>query len=66
MTYGKFNKMLKCVSLGVGLDPDVMSTHSLRIEGALALANRGVPNHVTQSTGRWKSLAFLAYIRLAT
>jgi len=66
LTYGKFNKLLKRVALGVGLDPDVISTHSLRIAGASALANRGVPDHVIQSVGRWKSLAFLAYIRLAT
>ena len=58
-------KMLKRVTLGVGRDPDVISTHSLRIAGASALANRGVPDHVIRSVGRWKSLAFLAYIRLA-
>ena len=65
MTYGEFNKMLKRVALAVGLDPAVISTHSLRITGASALANRGVPDHVIRSVGRWKSLAFLAYIRLA-
>ena len=27
--------------------------------------NRGVPDHGIQRIGRWKSLAFLAYIRLA-
>jgi len=30
------------------------------------LAKRGVPDHVIQSVGRWKSLAFLAYTSLAT
>ena len=54
MTYGEFNKMLKRVTLGVGLDPEVMSTHSLRIAGASALANRVVPYHVIQSVGQWK------------
>ena len=63
MTYGEFNKMLKRVTLAVGLDPEVISTHSLRITGTSALADRVVPDHVTQSIGRWKSLAFLAYIR---
>ena len=63
MTYGEFNKMLKRVTLAVGLDPEVISTHSLRIAGASALANRVVPDHVIQSVGQWKSLAFLAYIR---
>ena len=65
LTYGQFNKMLKQVSPGVGLDPDVISAHWLRFPGASALANRAVPDHVIQSVGRWKSLTFLAYTRLA-
>ena len=65
LTYGKFNKMLKQVSPGVGLDPDVISAHWLRFPGASALANRGVRDHVIQSVGRWKSLTFRAYIKLA-
>ena len=56
---------MKRVALAVDLDPAVISTHSLRIAGASALANRGVPDHVIQSVGRWKSLTFLAYTRLA-
>ena len=64
LTSGKFNKLLKRVALAVGLDPQVISTHSLRIAGASALANRGFPDHVIQSVGRYKSLAFPAYIRL--
>ena len=47
-------------------DINALVLYSLRIAGASALVNRGVPDHVIQSTGRWKSLAFLAYIRLAT
>jgi hypothetical protein len=46
-------KMLKRVTLGVGQDPDVKSTHSLRVAGALAVANRGVQDHFIQSVGRW-------------
>lgn len=65
LTYGKFTKMLKRVALAVGLNPEVISTQSLRIAGASALVNRGVPDHVIQSVGRWKSFAFLVYIRLA-
>ena len=63
MTYGEFNKMLKRVALAVGLDPELIATHSLCIAGASALANRVVPDHVIQSVDQWKSLAFLAYIR---
>ena len=65
LTYGKFNKMLKRVSLGVGLDPDVISAHWLRFPGVSGLANLGVPDHVIQRVGRWKSPTSRAYIRLA-
>jgi hypothetical protein len=40
-------------------------THSPRIGGASALANKGAPDYVIQRLGRWKSLAFLDYLRLA-
>ena len=41
-------------------------SHSLRIGGASALAAAGAPSWVIQLTGRWKSLVFLTYIRLAS
>lgn len=41
-------------------------SHSLRIGGASALAAAGAPSWVIQLTGRWKSLVFLQYIRLAS
>ena len=47
-------KMLKQVTLGGGRDPDVISTHSLRVAGASpVVANRGVQDHFIQSVGRW-------------
>ena len=66
LTYGKFTKKIKEVAKGEGYDPEHFHTHSFRIGGASALAARGVPDHVIQCVGRWKSLAFLAYIRLST
>ena len=48
------------------LDPARFSTHSLRIGGASALAAAGVPDYVILDMGRWKSLAFLAYVRRST
>ena len=42
-----------------------LATHSLRIGAASALANGRVPDYVIQKVGRWKSLVFLQYIRLA-
>jgi len=49
-----------------GFDEKRFSSHSLRIGGASALAAAGAPSWVIQLTGRWKSLAFLQYIRLAS
>ena len=57
--------MLKWVSLGVDLDPDVISAHAAHCR-SVGAGKRGVPDPVIQSVGRWKSLAFLAYTRLAT
>jgi len=66
LTYAKFNAKIKQVAQGAGFDPRGYHTHSLRVAGASALAARGVPDHVIQTMGRWKSLAFLTYIRLST
>ena len=66
LTYGKLNAKIKQVARGEYGDDDGFSTHSIRIAGASALANSGVPDHIIQCMGRWKSLAFLAYIRLST
>jgi hypothetical protein len=66
LTYGEFTAKIKAVAKGEGYDEAHFHTHSFRIGGASALAARGVPDHVIQSVGRWKSLAFLAYIRLST
>lgn len=47
-----------------GIDPLRITLHSLRIGGASALANAKFPDNVIQKLGRWKSLAFLDYLRL--
>ena len=44
----------------------LLSTHSFRIGGASALANAGVPLHVVQQLGRWRSDAFLRYLRVSS
>ena len=59
------NKSIKKTAMALGLPSKRMSTHSLRIGGASALAASGVPDYIIQKMGRWKSLAFLTYIRLA-
>ena len=42
-----------------------ISTHSFRIGGATAAAKAGVPAHVIQLLGRWRSDAFKKYVRIA-
>jgi site-specific recombinase XerD len=63
---GLLNKWLSAVALKFRLDPKRISSHSLRIGGASNLAASGVNDYVIQKMGRWKSLCFLQYIRLAS
>jgi hypothetical protein len=43
--------------------PNEFAGHSLRSGGATALAEAGIPPHLIQDTGRWKSEAWKVYIR---
>jgi hypothetical protein len=60
------NKWLSSIALKFNLDSKRISSHSLRIGGASSLAAAGVNDYVIQRMGRWKSLCFLQYIRLAS
>ena len=46
LTYVNFTAKLKFIAEAIGLDPRVISTHSLRIAGESAVAAKGVPDHV--------------------
>ena len=61
-----FNACLKEMAIYFSLDPTRVSSHSLRIGGASALAAAGVPDYIILDMGRWKSLAFLTYVRRTT
>jgi len=63
LSYSTFQKAIKLVARNLGLDERRYSTHSLRIGGATLLAAAGLPDYMIQLIGRWKSLAFLQYIR---
>ena len=65
LTYSKFNQCIKRIYRAVGVNDKLGSTHSLRIGGASALWMSGVADSIIMLTGRWKSLAFLDYLRLA-
>ena len=66
LSYHVFTNNIKKTAGLMGFNRDFFSTHSLRIGGASALAAAGVPDYIIQTMGRWKSLAFLMYIRLAS
>ncbi len=46
----------------LGLDVSRFAGHSLRRGGATSLAIRGVPDHLIQALGRWKSDCYKLYI----
>ena len=57
------NDILREMAIHFSLNPTRVFSHSLRIGGASALAAAGVPDYIILDIGRWKSLAFLAYVR---
>ena len=52
--------LLGCFKLDKGF-----SSHSFRIGGATAAAKAGVPAHIIQLLGRWRSDAFKKYVRIS-
>eukprot|EP00904_Undaria_pinnatifida_P011237 jgi/Undpi1/7243/HiC_scaffold_22.g09716.m1 len=48
-----------------GRDPAQYALHSGRIGGATQLAGQGIPELQIQRAGRWKSRAFMTYVRAA-
>ena len=66
LSYHTMAKHIKATAVRMGFNKSFFSTHSLRIGGASALAAAGVPDYIIQTMGRWESLAFLMYIRLAS
>ena len=44
------------------IDPDLLGSHSLRVDGAMALKLHGEEDTTIKKMGRWTSLTFLQYI----
>ena len=65
LSYDTLTKAVKTVARSFGLDPTRFFSHSLRIGGASALRAAIVPDYISQKLGRWKSLAFLADLRMS-
>ena len=54
---------LRMIVGGVGRDPLQYALHTGRIGRATQLAAQGATNVQIQRAGRWKSLAFMVYVR---
>jgi hypothetical protein len=65
LSYDKYTGVIKRAAFQSGFDPARFSSHSVRIGGASSLAAAGFDNYYIMLAGRWKSLAFLDYIRRA-
>jgi hypothetical protein len=63
LSYNAYAKAIKTAAQRSGFDPTRFSPHSVRIGGASGLAAAGFDNYYIMKAGRWKSLAFLDYIR---
>eukprot|EP01036_Dinobryon_divergens_P061542 gene61542-biopygen7838 len=60
------NQRLRAMARMYGLDETRVSSHSLRIGGATALAAAGLHEYEIKQMGGWKSDVFLEYARNTT
>ena len=65
LSYSLLSKACKQLASHFRLNPKFFRPHSLRYGGASLLAAAGFPDSQIQLMGRWKSSAFLKYIRVA-
>jgi len=63
LSYSRLVLSLKAVLARMGLNPNLYSSHSFRAGSATDAAAMGASAHFIQSLGRWRSAAYLAYLR---
>ena len=62
ITYCWFNSRLKAVAAAIGLDPSLVSSHSLRHGGASYMASLGMDIADIRARGSWASSAIFRYL----
>lgn len=63
LTYRLYNTLLKEAASRAGLDSSSISSHSLRAGAATQAARAGFQSHEVQRLGRWRSQAYVTYMR---
>ena len=63
LTYPKLLVFIKTVAVRLGLNPGCYSPHSLRSGSATDAATLGASSHYIQALGRWRSSAYMTYLR---
>ncbi len=63
LTRIRFITRVRQALLTLGLSSGDYMGHSFRIGAATTAAERGLPSSMIQKLGRWRSTAFLGYIR---
>ena len=64
LTRSYYSSVLKSSIRSINIPADRYNTHSFRIGRATDLAMMGSPIHVIKAAGRWRSDAYLKYIRM--
>ena len=64
LTKSKFTAKFRELLLLAGMDPKHYAGHSFRIGAASTAAAKGIEDSLIQTLGRWKSSAYLTYVRL--
>ena len=63
LSYSLYNSIIKDLVKSLGLDPSLYSSHSLRAGAATQAHRSGLDPASIKRLGRWKSQAYLAYLR---
>lgn len=64
LTKSKFTAKFRALLSQAGIDSKSYAGHSFRIGAASTAASKGVEDSLIQTLGRWKSSAYLTYVRI--